>query len=148
MASDIIKFPTNLDDLQFDEYMSNDPYLQLTAANAMTARNYIPNTEGTIEFQKEFDEEPTGIIDIKTFGKLIQIFEPETIQGIYSYINDVSREAQTNNKKSKKEKKDDKDSSVTNIKLAIWLVVLLFFEVVGFITCWRYIFENLLLVRW
>ena len=80
----IIEFKSATDKylIEFDEFLKDDGYIKLTAINALDSLEFEISPEGVKEFQKTNELEVTGIIDIETFGLLIQVFERKQIQDI------------------------------------------------------------------
>lgn len=97
----IIEFKSATDKylIEFDEFLNDDGYIKLTAINALDSLEFEISPEGVKEFQKTNELEVTGIIDIETFGLLIQVFEPKQIQDILHHLDNKKppKKKETNN---------------------------------------------------
>lgn len=121
MSSKIIKFarPT---DLQYDGIFATDDFLKLTCINALLANGFPADVEGTKLFQDDAGLEDTGVIGSDEFSILIQVFEPDRIQYIYEYLNEL---------KTGHKKVSAKTSVKTRNTAIVWLIICLVVMFVG-----------------
>lgn len=127
MEENIIQF-NNKYKVKFCSIIDNDGYLKLTALNALDYSGYDMTEKGVKEFQANNDLEVTGIIDINDFTILIQVFDNDKIQDVLSHLDRELDRAY--NYKGK-----------NYIKVAIWLLLLLFFEVWGIVSFALFIYN-------
>ena len=100
--SDIIDFnsiATKNDNIKYDKLIGKDPYLKLTAINALDKNGFTSDTEGVCDFQKQANLEVTGILGIRELSILIQVFDNDNIQKIYNYISILNKKAKNKQKR-------------------------------------------------
>lgn len=94
MSDNIVNMQDWIDDnmLLYDITIEGDEYLMLTIQNALEARNMKSTRGAIVEFQELYnlldpESNNAGVIDIKTFLKLIEIFDDYTRIPIIKYYN-------------------------------------------------------------
>lgn len=76
-------------DVQFDEYLKQNPYFQMTAINALIHMGYEVTPKGIKEYQRTKYITETGILCITTFSCLVMdAFEADESQQLLREIND------------------------------------------------------------
>ena len=75
--------------LIFDKYVKHDPYLKLSAKNALIKRGYEPDISGVEQFQYDECISKTGKIGLEDVIVLCKCFDPDTQQTIYNHIEEL-----------------------------------------------------------
>ena len=85
----------------FDKYTRNDPYLKLSAKNALIKRGYEPDISGVKQFQCDEHIIETGKIGLEEVVILCKCFDPVTQQIIYNHIEELKKVIRKEEKKEK-----------------------------------------------
>lgn len=83
-------------DVQFDEYLKQNPYFQMTAINALIHMGYEVTPKGIKEYQRTKYITETGILGITTFSCLVMdAFEADESQQLLREINNYLQTVNT-----------------------------------------------------
>ena len=75
----------------FDENVRHDPYLKLSAKNALIKRGYEPDISGVKQFQCDEHINENGKIGLEEVVILCKCFDPDTQQTIYNHIEELKK---------------------------------------------------------
>ena len=101
----------------FDENVRHDPYLKLSAKNALIKRGYKPDTSGVRQFQCDEHIIETGKIGLEEVVILCECFNPDTQQTIYNHIEELK-------KVISKEEKKEKINSILIVIVSIFFAIM------------------------
>ena len=101
----------------FDKYTRNDPYLKLSAKNALIKRGYEPDISGVKQFQCDEHINETGKIGLEEVVILCECFNPDTQQTIYNHIEELK-------KVISKEEKKEKINSILIVIVSIFFTIM------------------------
>lgn len=117
----------------FDENVRHDPYLKLSAKNALIKRGYEPDISGVKQFQCDEHINETGKIGLEEVVILCKCFDPDTQQTIYNHIEELKKVII---KEEKKEKIGDIIITITSvffIIMAMYGTYIFFAKVIEYI---------------
>ena len=101
----------------FDKNVKHDPYLKLSAKNALIKRGYKPDTSGVRQFQCDEHIIETGKIGLEEVVILCECFDPDTKQTIYNHIEELK-------KAIRKEEKKEKINSILIVIVSIFFAIM------------------------
>ena len=111
----------------FDENVRHDPYLKLTAKNALIKRGYEPDISGVKQFQCDEHINETGKIGLEEVVILCECFDPDTQQIIYNHIEKLK-------KVIRKEEKKEKISNIIITIVSVFFVIMTIYATYIFFT--------------
>ena len=101
----------------FDKNVRHDPYLKLSAKNALIKRGYKPDASGVRQFQCDEHIIETGKIGLEEVVILCECFNPDTQQTIYNHIEELK-------KVISKEEKKEKINSILIVIVSIFFAIM------------------------
>ena len=101
----------------FDKNVIHDPYLKLSAKNALIKRGYEPDASGVRQFQCDEHIIETGKIGLEEVVILCECFNPDTQQTIYNHIEELK-------KVISKEEKKEKINSILIVIVSIFFAIM------------------------
>ena len=101
----------------FDKNVKHDPYLKLSAKNALIKRGYTPDASGVRQFQCDEHIIETGKIGLEEVVILCECFNPDTQQTIYNHIEELK-------KVISKEEKKEKINSILIVIVSIFFAIM------------------------
>ena len=101
----------------FDKNVIHDPYLKLSAKNALIKRGYKPDASGVRQFQCDEHIIETGKIGLEEVVILCECFNPDTQQTIYNHIEELK-------KVISKEEKKEKINSILIVIVSIFFAIM------------------------
>ena len=101
----------------FDKNVIHDPYLKLSAKNALIKRGYEPDASGVRQFQCDEHINETGKIGLGEVVILCECFDPDTQQTIYNHIEKLK-------KVIRKEEKKEKISNISITIVSVFFVIM------------------------
>ena len=101
----------------FDKNIKDDPYLKLSAKNALIKRGYKPDASGVRQFQCDEHIIETGKIGLEEVVILCECFDPDTQQIIYNHIEKLK-------KVIRKEEKKEKISNIIITIVSVFFVIM------------------------
>ena len=103
--------------ITFDKNVMHDPYLKLSAKNALIKRGYKPDASGVRQFQCDEHIIETGKIGLEEVVILCECFNPDTQQTIYNHIEELK-------KVISKEEKKEKINSILIVIVSIFFAIM------------------------
>ena len=103
--------------ITFDKNVIHDPYLKLSAKNALVKRGYKPDTNGVRQFQCDEHINETGKIGLEEVVILCECFNPDTQQTIYNHIEELKKVIM-------KEEKKEKINSILIVIVSIFFAIM------------------------
>ena len=101
----------------FDKNVKHDPYLKLSARNALIKRGYEPDGNGVLKFQYDQFLKRTGKIGLEEVVVLCKCFEPDTQQTIYNHIEELKEVV-------RKEEKKEKISNILLTATSVFFIIM------------------------
>ena len=101
----------------FDKNVKHDPYLKLSAQNALIKRGYKPDASGVRQFQCDEHIIETGKIGLEEVVILCECFNPDTQQTIYNHIEELK-------KVIIKEERKEKINSILIVIVSIFFAIM------------------------
>ena len=101
----------------FDKNVKHDPYLKLSAKNALIKRGYKPDASGVRQFQCDEHIIETGKIGLEEVVILCECFNPDTQQTIYNHIEELK-------KVIIKEERKEKINSILIVIVSIFFAIM------------------------
>ena len=103
--------------LIFDKNVRYDPYLKLSAKNALIKRGYEPDFRGVKQFQCDEHINETGRIGLEEVVILCKCFDPDTQQTVYNHIEELK-------KVIRKEEKKEKINSISITIVSVFFTIM------------------------
>ena len=115
----------------FDKNVRRDPYLKLSAKNALIKRGYEPDISEVKQFQCDEHINETGKIGLEEVVILCECFDPDTQQTIYNHIEKLKEVI----------RKEEKKEKISNISITIISVFFVIIAIYGTYTFFAKIIE-------
>ena len=101
----------------FDKNVRFDPYLKLSAKNALIKRGYEPDISGVKQFQCDENLDESGKIGLKEVVILCKCFDPDIKQTIYNHIEELKEVI-------RKEEKKEKISNILLTATSVFFIIM------------------------
>lgn len=118
----------------FDKYTRHDPYLKLSAKNALIKRGYEPDICGVKQFQHDEHINETGKIGLEEIVVLCKCFDPDTQQTIYNHIEELKEVI----------RKEERKEKISNILIAITSIFFVIMSIYGTYTFFAKVIEYII----
>ena len=118
----------------FDKNIKHDPYLKLSAKNALIKRGYEFDISGVKQFQRDESINDTGKIGLKEVIILCKCFDPDTQQTIYNHIEELKKVI----------RKEEMKEKISDIIMSITLIFFIIMGVYGTYTFFMKILDYII----